>query len=82
MSLELAYVKCVRTKFLEVSAVTILLLEQCLALNWSTSTLTSVDDKSNWRGFLNFKRPEKGDKKAGKIFSGKLGNEKEGNDGI
>lgn len=63
--------KCARSKFLKISAVTILLLEQCLALNLNTSTLTSVDEKSSWRGFVNFKRPEKEDKKAGKIFSGK-----------
>ena len=74
--------KCVRTKFLEISAVTILLLEQCLVLNWSTSTLTFIDEESNRRGFLNFKRPEKKDKKAGKISSGKLGDEKQGNNGI
>lgn len=66
--------KSLRTKFL--------LLELCLVLNWDTSTLVCVDEKSNWRGFLNFKRPEKEDKKAGKIFSGKLGDEKEGNNGI
>lgn len=66
--------KSLRTKFL--------LLELCLVLNWDTSTLVCIDEKSNWRGFLNFKRPEKEDKKAGKIFSGKLGDEKEGNNGI
>ncbi|XP_072700668.1 protein EURL homolog isoform X1 [Ciconia boyciana] len=39
-------------------------------------------EKSNWRAFLNFRRPEKEDKKAGKIISGKIGNEKEGNNGM
>lgn len=74
--------KCVRSKFLEISAVAVLLLEQCLVLNRNTPTLSFVDEESNWRGFLNLKRLEKEDRKAGKIFSGKLGNKKEGNNGI
>lgn len=48
---------------------------------WNTSTLTFVDEGSNWGGFLNFRRPEKEDK-GWRIFSGKLGDEKQGNNGI
>lgn len=46
------------------------------------STLTSVDEESNWKGFLNFKRPEKANKSTDKIFQGKTGGEQQGNSGI
>ncbi|XP_068036746.1 protein EURL homolog isoform X3 [Anomalospiza imberbis] len=39
-------------------------------------------EESNWRGFLNFKRPEKENKSTCKIFQGKTGDEKQGNNGI
>lgn len=46
------------------------------------STLTFVDEESNWRGFLNFKRPKKESKSTDKIFQGKTGDENQGNNGI
>lgn len=74
--------KCVRNRFLEVCAVTILLFRQNLVLNWCMSTPTFVDEESNWRGFLSFKRPEKETKSTDKIFQGKTGDKKQGNNGI
>lgn len=74
--------KCVRNGFLEVCAITILYFRQYLVLNWCMPTLTFVDEESNWRGFLNFKRPEKENKSTDKIFQGKTGSEKQGNNGI
>lgn len=82
MSLKSGCMKCVRNGFLGVCAVTILLFGQYLVLSWWVSTLIFVDEESDWRGFLNFKRPEKENKSTDKIFQVKTCGGKQGNNGI